>query len=161
MFFRPQHLHFTGIGGIGMSGIAEVLLTLGYQISGSDQKKSRSWEPIDRPSMPRTPDAGHTGRSTTFGPRPAIIAAGPAGEQSPPGRPCAPPGRSSQVHREILPGVGHPLAGIEPMRAGPLIARFQREPVAAPRAGQLDGPREQGRYAAEFYTTVKTAYTLA
>ena len=36
MFFRPQHLHFTGIGGIGMSGIAEVLLNLGYEISGSD-----------------------------------------------------------------------------------------------------------------------------
>jgi UDP-N-acetylmuramate--alanine ligase len=31
-------LHFTGIGGIGMSGIAEILLNLGYQISGSDLK---------------------------------------------------------------------------------------------------------------------------
>src|SRR5450432_3503866 len=40
MFFRPQHLHFTGIGGIGMSGIAEVLLNLGYQISVSDVKLS-------------------------------------------------------------------------------------------------------------------------
>ena len=40
MFFRRQHLHFTGIGGIGMSGIAEVLLNLGYTISGSDQKLS-------------------------------------------------------------------------------------------------------------------------
>jgi UDP-N-acetylmuramate--alanine ligase len=40
MFFRPQHLHFAGIGGIGMSGIAEVLLNLGYQISGSDLKLS-------------------------------------------------------------------------------------------------------------------------
>jgi UDP-N-acetylmuramate--alanine ligase len=40
MFFRPQHLHFVGIGGIGMSGIAEVLLNLGYQISGSDVKLS-------------------------------------------------------------------------------------------------------------------------
>jgi UDP-N-acetylmuramate--alanine ligase len=40
MFFRPQHLHFTGIGGIGMSAIAEVLLNLGYQVSGSDQKLS-------------------------------------------------------------------------------------------------------------------------
>src|SRR5882757_4362190 len=38
MFFRPQHIHFVGIGGIGMSGIAEVLLTLGYAISGSDVK---------------------------------------------------------------------------------------------------------------------------
>jgi UDP-N-acetylmuramate--alanine ligase len=40
MFFRPQHIHFTGIGGIGMSGIAEVLLNLGYEISGSDLKLS-------------------------------------------------------------------------------------------------------------------------
>ena len=40
MFFRPQHVHFTGIGGIGMSGIAEVLLNLGYQISGSDVRLS-------------------------------------------------------------------------------------------------------------------------
>jgi UDP-N-acetylmuramate--alanine ligase len=40
MFFRPQHIHFTGIGGIGMSGIAEVLLNLGYEISGSDVKLS-------------------------------------------------------------------------------------------------------------------------
>jgi UDP-N-acetylmuramate--alanine ligase len=36
MFFKPQHIHFVGIGGIGMSGIAEVLLNLGYTISGSD-----------------------------------------------------------------------------------------------------------------------------
>src|SRR5882724_8514466 len=38
MFFKPQHVHFVGIGGIGMSGIAEVLLTLGYEVSGSDLK---------------------------------------------------------------------------------------------------------------------------
>ncbi|MEG3050390.1 MAG: Mur ligase domain-containing protein, partial [Thermomonas sp.] len=29
-------VHFVGIGGVGMSGIAEVLCTLGYQVSGSD-----------------------------------------------------------------------------------------------------------------------------
>ncbi len=40
MFFKPQHVHFAGIGGIGMSGIAEVLLNLGYQVSGSDLKLS-------------------------------------------------------------------------------------------------------------------------
>ena len=40
MFFKPQHVHFIGIGGIGMSAIAEVLLTLGYQVSGSDLKAS-------------------------------------------------------------------------------------------------------------------------
>src|ERR1700727_1392793 len=40
MFFSRQHFHFAGIGGIGMSGIAEVLLNLGYRISGSDLKLS-------------------------------------------------------------------------------------------------------------------------
>jgi UDP-N-acetylmuramate--alanine ligase len=40
MFFKQQHLHFIGIGGIGMSGIAEVLLNLGYTITGSDLKLS-------------------------------------------------------------------------------------------------------------------------
>src|SRR5580700_5297752 len=40
MLFKPRHLHFTGIGGIGMSGIAEVLLDLGFRISGSDLKLS-------------------------------------------------------------------------------------------------------------------------
>src|ERR1700756_2217760 len=44
MFFRPQHLHFTGIGGIGMSAIAEVLLNLGYEVSGSDLRLSRITE---------------------------------------------------------------------------------------------------------------------
>ncbi|MFD2815295.1 Mur ligase domain-containing protein [Paracoccus aerius] len=34
-------IHFIGIGGIGMSGIAEVLLTLGYDVQGSDAKKSK------------------------------------------------------------------------------------------------------------------------
>jgi UDP-N-acetylmuramate--alanine ligase len=37
---RPARIHFVGIGGIGMSGIAEVLLNLGYVVSGSDLKES-------------------------------------------------------------------------------------------------------------------------
>jgi len=36
MFKRINHVHFVGIGGIGMSGIAEVLLNLGYKVTGSD-----------------------------------------------------------------------------------------------------------------------------
>ncbi|MBI2342432.1 MAG: UDP-N-acetylmuramate--L-alanine ligase [Deltaproteobacteria bacterium] len=40
MFKKYQHIHFVGIGGIGMSGIAQVLLTLGYSVSGSDLKRS-------------------------------------------------------------------------------------------------------------------------
>jgi UDP-N-acetylmuramate--alanine ligase len=38
MFAKIQRIHFVGIGGIGMSGIAEVLLNLGYKVSGSDLK---------------------------------------------------------------------------------------------------------------------------
>ena len=33
---KVQHIHFVGIGGAGMSGIAEVLLTMGYRVTGSD-----------------------------------------------------------------------------------------------------------------------------
>jgi UDP-N-acetylmuramate--alanine ligase len=38
MFKRINHVHFVGIGGIGMSGIAEVLLNLGYKVTGSDMR---------------------------------------------------------------------------------------------------------------------------
>jgi len=40
MYQNTYHIHFVGIGGIGMSGIAELLLNLGYQVSGSDLKTS-------------------------------------------------------------------------------------------------------------------------
>lgn len=40
MFKKIQHIHFVGIGGSGMSGIAEVLITLGYKVSGSDMKET-------------------------------------------------------------------------------------------------------------------------
>jgi UDP-N-acetylmuramate--alanine ligase len=39
---RPAKIHFVGVGGIGMSGIAEVLLNLGYAVSGSDLKESET-----------------------------------------------------------------------------------------------------------------------
>src|SRR3954452_7479711 len=40
MFAKSQRVHFIGIGGIGMSGIAEILLTLGYPVSGSDLRRT-------------------------------------------------------------------------------------------------------------------------
>ena len=39
-FRLTRHIHFVAIGGIGMSGIAEVLLHLGFEVSGSDQTES-------------------------------------------------------------------------------------------------------------------------
>lgn len=40
MYNKTKKIHFVGIGGIGMSGIAELLLNLGYQVSGSDLRES-------------------------------------------------------------------------------------------------------------------------
>lgn len=40
MYKKNKHIHFVGIGGIGMSGIAELLLNLGYAVSGSDLRES-------------------------------------------------------------------------------------------------------------------------
>src|SRR5262252_4034291 len=48
MFKKYQQLHFVGIGGVGMSGIAEVLLNLGYRITGSDQKRNETVERLER-----------------------------------------------------------------------------------------------------------------
>jgi UDP-N-acetylmuramate--alanine ligase len=39
MFVTSQHAHFIGIGGIGMSGIAEILLNMGFHVSGSDLRR--------------------------------------------------------------------------------------------------------------------------
>ena len=47
--FAPSHrIHFIGIGGIGMSGIAEILLTMGYAVSGSDLRASATTERLQR-----------------------------------------------------------------------------------------------------------------
>src|ERR1041385_5367483 len=79
MFFRPQHLHFTGIGGIGMSGIAEVLLNLGYQISGSDVKLSPITERLV--SMGATVYEGHEAGNIS-GAR-ALVVSSAVDEQNP------------------------------------------------------------------------------
>src|SRR5829696_7459853 len=48
MFRHVKHVHFIGIGGIGMSGIAEVLCNLGFNVSGSDLKKSRNTDRLEQ-----------------------------------------------------------------------------------------------------------------
>ena len=44
MYGKIEKIHFVGIGGIGMSGIAEVLLNLGYKVSGSDLREGETTE---------------------------------------------------------------------------------------------------------------------
>jgi UDP-N-acetylmuramate--alanine ligase len=48
MYLKKYHIHFVGIGGIGMSGIAELLLNLGYKVSGSDIKSSEITRRLQR-----------------------------------------------------------------------------------------------------------------
>jgi UDP-N-acetylmuramate--alanine ligase len=48
MLGRTRRIHFVGIGGIGMSGIAELLANLGYEVSGSDAKHSEMTDRLQR-----------------------------------------------------------------------------------------------------------------
>ena len=48
MYKKTQHIHFVGIGGIGMSGIAELLLNLGYHVSGSDLQESATTDHLQQ-----------------------------------------------------------------------------------------------------------------
>src|SRR3954471_2342599 len=63
MFAKIQRIHFVGIGGIGMSGIAEVLLNLGYKISGSDLKRSSVTDRLQ--SLGATIFEGHSAESVS------------------------------------------------------------------------------------------------
>ena len=47
MFRHVKKIHFIGIGGIGMSGIAEVLCNLGFEVTGSDIKRSRNTDRLE------------------------------------------------------------------------------------------------------------------
>ena len=47
MFRNSKKMHFIGIGGIGMSGIAEILVNLGYEVSGSDLKPSEQTKRLE------------------------------------------------------------------------------------------------------------------
>ena len=47
-FKNKQHIYFIGIGGISMSGLAEILLTEGIRVSGSDSKRSPLTEGLEK-----------------------------------------------------------------------------------------------------------------
>ena len=84
MKHKVRRIHFVGIGGAGMSGIAEVLLNLGYQVSGSDLASSaprsawRRWAARSRSATRRStsPGADAVVMSTAVrGDNPEVIAA--------------------------------------------------------------------------------------
>ena len=77
-FGKPEHVHFIGIGGISMSGLAEVLLDAGFHVSGSDNKESEltkrlsekgadiTIEVLDDVQVPWTVDGEYLENSSVF-----------------------------------------------------------------------------------------------
>lgn len=60
MYKKNKHIHFVGIGGIGMSGIAELLMNLGYQVSGTDLRVSEITRRLEK--LGATINYGHERR---------------------------------------------------------------------------------------------------
>src|ERR1700679_4272429 len=66
MFTTSQHVHFIGIGGIAMSGIAEILLNLGMKVSGSDLRRGQVTDRLATlgATIYEGHDASHVGAAT-------------------------------------------------------------------------------------------------
>jgi UDP-N-acetylmuramate--alanine ligase len=63
MYKKTKHIHFVGIGGIGMSGIAELLLNLGYRVSGTDLRATDSIRRLER--LGARVSQGHSAEAVT------------------------------------------------------------------------------------------------
>jgi UDP-N-acetylmuramate--alanine ligase len=79
MKHKVKHLHFVGIGGAGMSGIAEVLLNLGFQVSGSDLGKNVATRRLKQ--LGATVYLGHAGQNLTDAD--AVVVSTAVGENNP------------------------------------------------------------------------------
>jgi UDP-N-acetylmuramate--alanine ligase len=79
MFIQKQHVHFIGIGGIGMSGIAEILLTLGMKVSGSDLRRSSVTDRLAQmgATVYEGHEAGHVGDASVIVTSSAVNASNP------------------------------------------------------------------------------------
>jgi len=79
MFIQKQHVHFIGIGGIGMSGIAEILLTLGMRVSGSDLRRGPITDRLAQmgATIYEGHERGHVGDATVVVTSSAVSAANP------------------------------------------------------------------------------------
>jgi len=79
MFIQKQHVHFIGIGGIGMSGIAEILLTLGMRVSGSDLRRGPITDRLAQmgATIYEGHERGHLGDATVVVTSSAVSASNP------------------------------------------------------------------------------------
>src|SRR5271157_5767976 len=79
MFATSQHAHFIGIGGIGMSGIAEILINLGMKVSGSDLRRGPVTDRLSQlgATIYQGHEAGHVAGATVVVTSSAVGAANP------------------------------------------------------------------------------------
>jgi UDP-N-acetylmuramate--alanine ligase len=79
MFVTSQHAHFIGIGGIGMSGIAEILLSMGFQVSGSDLRRGPMTDRLAQlgATVYEGHEAGHVAGATVVVTSSAVLASNP------------------------------------------------------------------------------------
>ncbi|MFZ0745241.1 MAG: UDP-N-acetylmuramate--L-alanine ligase [Terracidiphilus sp.] len=79
MFAISQHVHFIGIGGIGMSGIAEILLSLGMKVSGSDLRRGPATDRLAQlgATVYQGHEAGHVAGATVVVTSSAVSASNP------------------------------------------------------------------------------------
>ncbi len=111
MFFKPQPVHFVGIGGIGMSGIAEVLLNLGYPVSGSDLKSGPITDRLAQlgARIHQGHDASHVGEAR------AVVVSSAVGEDNPE------VGEARRRHLPVIPR-GELLAELMRLKFGVAVA---------------------------------------
>ncbi len=79
MFATSQHAHFIGIGGIGMSGIAEILLSMGFQVSGSDLRRGPATDRLTQlgATVFQGHEAGNVAGATVVVTSSAVLASNP------------------------------------------------------------------------------------
>jgi UDP-N-acetylmuramate--alanine ligase len=84
MFIQQQHVHFIGIGGIGMSGIAEILLTMGMRVSGSDLRRGSITDRLAQlgANIYEGHERGHIGDATVVVTSSAVSANNPEVEEA-------------------------------------------------------------------------------
>src|SRR5437764_15451686 len=93
MFAKIQRIHFVGIGGIGMSGIAEVRLNRGYKICGSDLKRSFVTDRLQ--SLGATIFEGHSAENVSDA---EVVVTGAAMESGSPEV-----GAADRLHAPVIP----------------------------------------------------------
>ncbi len=111
MLGKTRRVHFVGIGGIGMSGIAELLANLGYTVTGSDEKASSTTERLARLGLSVT--VGH--REASVGHADVVVVSSAVGPDNPEVR---------EAERRRIPVIprGEMLAELMRLREGIAVA---------------------------------------